>query len=85
MERSPTRTPRDNEKLFVTLRYVGNVLLIVGYFTILNIDVFWGVCIDLFANAITMPWPIKHKIWDVVMLISFFIIVELHKMSQILA
>lgn len=65
-----------------TLRVMGSTLLIIGYFVMLNFDVFWGVAIRLVANAICLPWAIRHKVWDFVTLLGFFMTIELHKFIQ---
>jgi hypothetical protein len=66
-------------KPIVFLRYTGSTILIIGYFVLLNVDVFWGVVLRLIGNSICLPWAIKNKVWDFVGLLSFFLALELHK------
>ena len=66
------------------LRYTGSILLIIGYFILLNVSVFWGIAIRLFANLICLPWAIKHKIWDFVVLLTFFIVIEFDKFLKLI-
>lgn len=66
-------------KSIVFLRYTGSIIVIVGYFVLLNVDVFWGVVLRLIGNSICLPWAIKNKVWDFVGLLSFFLVLELHK------
>jgi hypothetical protein len=66
-------------KSIVFLRYTGSIIVIVGYFVLLNVDVFWGVILRLIGNSICLPWAIKNKVWDFVGLLSFFLALELHK------
>lgn len=68
----------------VILRYTGSIILIVGYFILLHIDVFWGVTLRMFANALTLPWAIQNKVWDFVILLSLFFAIELHKFLQMI-
>jgi hypothetical protein len=67
-----------NNKL-VLIRYTGSIILIIGYFVLLNVNVFWGVVLRLIGNSICLPWAIKNKVWDFVGLLSFFLALELHK------
>lgn len=71
-------------KPIVLLRYTGSVILIIGYFILLNVNVFWGVVLRLSGNVICLPWAIKNKVWDFVTLLSFFSALELHKFLQML-
>jgi hypothetical protein len=68
----------------VALRITGSTLLIVGYFVMLNVDVFWGVIIRLIANAISLPWVIRNKVYDLMLLIGFFMAIEFHKFMQLI-
>jgi hypothetical protein len=67
------------------LRITGSALLIVGYFVMLNANMFWGVSLRLIANAISLPWAMKNKMWDFVTLLGFFMTIELHKFVQMVA
>jgi hypothetical protein len=66
-------------KPIVFLRYTGSTIVIIGYFVLLNVNVFWGVVLRLIGNSICLPWAIKNKVWDFVGLLSFFLVLELHK------
>jgi hypothetical protein len=66
-------------KPIVFLRYTGSTIVIIGYFVLLNVNVFWGVVLRLIGNSICLPWAIKNKVWDFVGLLSFFLALELHK------
>lgn len=68
----------------VLLRYIGSVLVIIGYYVLLNVNVLWGIVIRMIANIISLPWAIKHKIWDFTILLSFFLVIEIHKFYNIL-
>ena len=71
-----------NPKVYNTLRIIGSILLIIGYFVMLNVNVFWGVVFRLIANTLSLPWAIKNKLWDFVTLLGFFMMIELHKFIQ---
>jgi len=55
-----------------TLRYIGNALVILGYFVLLYIDLKWGLAVCLTANVLLFPWALKGKYWDVVIIAAFF-------------
>jgi hypothetical protein len=71
-------------KPIVLIRYTGSIIAIVGYFVLLNIDIFWGVVLRLIDNSICLPWAIKNKVWDFVGLLSFFLVLELHKFLEMI-
>ena len=69
-------------RLDVTGRIVGSVLVIIGYFIVLNINVTAGVITNLIGDSISLPFFIRTKAWDVVVMISFLAIVSLSKLSS---
>ena len=69
-------------KIDVLGRIVGSVLVIVGYFVVLNVNVTVGVVTNLVADALSLPFFIRTKAWDVVMMISFLAVVSISKLTQ---
>ena len=55
-----------------TLRYLGNAMVIIGYFVLLYIDMNWGLAVCFTANVLLFAWAIKGKYWDVVIIAAFF-------------
>ena len=53
------------------MRAVGSGLIIAAYFITLHFDVVTGVIIHLTAMSISVPYFIKSKAWDVVIMMSF--------------
>ena len=53
------------------MRALGSVLIIAAYFITLHLDVVTGVVIHLTAMSISVPYFIKSKAWDVVIMMSF--------------
>jgi hypothetical protein len=51
----------------------------VAYIITLYVDTVTGSRLYLVGNALAMPYMIKHKCWDIVALLAFFIIVGLPK------
>ena len=58
-------------ELLQRMRVVGSGLVIAAYFVTLNLDVVAGVIIHLTAMSISVPYFIKSKAWDVVIMMSF--------------
>jgi len=65
---------------FVLLRYIGSISALIGYLFLLNIDMQTGIIIRIFGNLLPIPWAIKYKVWDFLVLIIFFLSVEIHKL-----
>ena len=53
------------------MRIIGSGLVIAAYFITLHLDVVTGVIIHLTAMTISVPYFIKSKAWDVVIMMSF--------------
>ena len=65
------------------LRYLGNLLLIIGYQTMLWGDFKYGLMIKVVGGLLTIPFAIKLKLWDVLFLCAFFGISEITKVVQL--
>ncbi len=57
--------------LLQRMRAVGSALVIAAYFITLHLDVVIGVIIHLTAMSISVPYFIKSKAWDVVIMMTF--------------
>jgi hypothetical protein len=66
------------------LRIIGNVFFIVGYAVILFNSVEIGIYCRLFGNLVSFPYFYKVKMWDMMTIRTFFAIIELTKLIQIL-
>jgi hypothetical protein len=53
------------------MRVIGSGMVIAAYFITLHLDVVIGVIIHLSAMSISVPYFIKSKAWDVVIMMSF--------------
>jgi len=60
-------------------RILSSLILCVAYIITLYVDTVTGSRLYLLGNALAMPYMIKHKCWDIVALLSFFIIVGFPK------
>jgi hypothetical protein len=60
-------------------RILSSVILCVAYIITLYYDTTTGSRLYLMGNALALPYMIKHKCWDVVALLAFFILIGLPK------
>ena len=58
-------------ELLRRMRILGSGLVIAAYFITLHLDVVTGVVVHLTAISISMPYFVKSKAWDVVIMFSF--------------
>ena len=65
------------------LRWIGNILLIIGYQIMLWGDFKNGLLLKCIGGLLTVPFAIKLKLWDVLFLCAFFGISEISKLSQL--
>ena len=62
------------------MRTIGCALVIAAYFITLYLDVVIGVIIHLTAMSISVPYFIKSKAWDVVIMMSFLMTIGTGKL-----
>ena len=68
----------------VTLRYIGHILIVLGYFIVLNVSVFFGVLVGMSGHSLVLPWAIQNKMWDLIILLAFFVTIQLAKLIELL-
>jgi len=62
------------------LRIIGSVGVIVAYFVILHVNTATGVLINLVAETATVPYFIRTKNWDVVIMVAFLATISFTKL-----
>ena len=60
-------------------RILGSFLIVTAYFIVLHISATLGAMMHLFANIISVPFFIRTKAWDVVIMLSFLMVISLTK------
>jgi len=65
------------------LRWIGNILLMLGYQIMLWGSFKYGLIIKFIGGLLGIPFAIKLKLWDVLFLIAFFGITEISKLTQL--
>ena len=63
-----------------TGRIIGSFLIVSAYFIVLHVSATIGAGMHLLANVISIPFFIRTKGWDVVIMLSFLIIISLTKL-----
>ena len=67
-------------KLLTTGRIIGSFLIVSAYFIVLHVSATVGAAMHLLANIISIPFFIRTKAHDVVIMLSFLIIISLTKL-----
>ncbi len=60
----------------VLMRIVGSVFVILAYFVILHIDKSLGVLMNMVGDSISLPYFIRTKSWDVVIMMAFLLTIS---------
>jgi hypothetical protein len=61
-------------------RIVGSFLVVSAYFVILHVNVTIGVLMQFVADAISVPFFIRTKSWDVVIMLAFLLAISSTKL-----
>ena len=67
-------------QLDITGRIIGSFLIVSAYFIVLHVSATIGAAMHLLANVISIPFFIRTKGWDVVLMLSFLIVISLTKL-----
>tara|TARA_B100001250_G_scaffold414318_1_gene451932 strand:+ start:4570 stop:4782 length:213 start_codon:yes stop_codon:yes gene_type:complete len=67
-------------KLLTTGRIIGSFLIVSAYFIVLHVSASVGAAMHLIANVISIPFFIRTKAHDVVIMLTFLIIISLTKL-----
>ena len=70
--------------LLVVGRITGSVLIICAYFVILHVSTLYGAMMHVIADICCIPFYIQHKQWDVVIMLTFLMIIATSKVAILL-
>jgi hypothetical protein len=81
-------TTMESKKLFLKVplpvdtvgRIIGSILVILAYFVVLHVNVTIGVVMHFIADAISIPFFIRTKSWDVVIMLTFLLAISSTKL-----
>ena len=66
-------------KLYTTGRIIGSFLIVTAYYVVLHLSSYIGSIMYLTANAISLPFFIRTKGYDVVVMLTFLMVISLSK------
>ena len=61
-------------------RIIGSFLIVSAYFIVLHVSATIGALMHLIANVISLPFFIRTKAHDVVIMLSFLMVISLSKL-----
>ena len=61
-------------------RIIGSFLVVSAYFVILHVSITFGVFMQFIADAISIPYFIRTKSWDVGVMLGFLLIISSSKL-----
>ena len=67
-------------KYDTTGRIIGSFLIVSAYFIVLHVSATVGALMHLIANVISLPFFIRTKAHDVVIMLSFLMVISLTKL-----
>ena len=69
------------ERTITRMRYLANILVIVGYFMLMNVDMSLGIVVRLFSAALCTPWMAAHKVWDGLGVMGLMTSIDVHQLT----
>ena len=66
----------------VPLRVLGSVLVILGWFVVLNVSVSIGGAMSALGDCMAIPFFVRTKAWDVVVMVCVLHVVTISKLAQ---
>ena len=60
-------------------RVIGSFLIVTAYYVVLHINAVIGAGMHLLADVISLPFFIRTKAYDVVIMLSFLMVISLTK------
>ena len=69
-----------NLSLDETARVIGSGAVLLGYFIVLHVNTTIGVIFHIVGDGLAVPYFIRTKSWDVVVMIGFLEIISFSKM-----
>jgi|TARA_E500000318_G_scaffold86019_1_gene82395 hypothetical protein len=70
-------------KLDTVGRIIGSFLVVSAYFVVLHVSVTLGVIMHFIADMISIPFFIRTKSWDIVIMLGFLLIISTSKLLAI--
>lgn len=68
----------------VLARFLGNFGNLAGYYIVLQVDPILGSIVKIISLGLCIPFCVKIKLWDVIILFSFFIAIDIHNIFKLM-
>ena len=62
------------------MRIVGSITVIAAYFVVLHVNLTAGVVMNVIADTISIPYFVKTKSWDIVIMLGFLLAISFSKL-----
>ena len=67
-------------KTLTAMRIVGSITVIAAYFVVLHVNLTAGVVMNVIADTISIPYFVKTKSWDIVIMLGFLLAISFSKL-----
>ena len=67
-------------KTFTVMRVIGSIMVIAAYFVVLHVNLTAGVIMNIIADTISIPFFVKTKSWDIVIMLGFLLAISFSKL-----
>ena len=67
-------------KTLTAMRVVGSITVITAYFVVLHVNLTVGVIMNVVADTISIPYFVKTKSWDIVIMLGFLLAISFSKL-----
>ncbi|MAG49881.1 hypothetical protein CMO86_09625 [Candidatus Woesearchaeota archaeon] len=67
-------------KTLTAMRVVGSITVITAYFVVLHVNLTVGVIMNVVADTISIPYFVKTKSWDIVLMLGFLLAISFSKL-----
>ena len=64
----------------VPMRITGSIMVITAYFVVIHVNMTLGVVLHFVADVISVPYFVRTKSWDVVIMLTFLLVISLSKL-----
>jgi hypothetical protein len=67
-------------KTLTVMRVIGSIMVIAAYFVVLHVNLTAGVIMNVIADTISIPFFVKTKSWDIVIMLGFLLAISFSKL-----
>lgn len=67
-------------KTLTVMRVIGSIMVIAAYFIVLHVNLTAGVIMNVIADTISIPFFVKTKSWDIVIMLGFLLAISFSKL-----